>query len=97
MSARPISVGMLLAMTEAERAEAIRSLSPKVRRMLAHLASIGAGSAASKAVEHLDNGHERWALDRLDYARTHSHLAAALTAERDFVAEQDELRKQVRG
>lgn len=82
----PTSVGQLLAMSPEARAERIRALSPEVRMKLAHLASIGATSAASKALEHLDAGRsgilrKRWAIERLEYAREHAHLAAHLTSE----------------
>lgn len=81
---QPVSVGQLLAMSSEARAERIRALSPEVRMKLAHLASIGATSAASKALAHLDAGssgilRQRWAIERLEYARDHAHLAAHLT------------------
>jgi len=86
----PISVGQLLAMTAERRAETIKGLSPEVRTKLAHLASIGASSAASKALEHLDAGtsgivRQKWALDRIEYARDHAHLAAHLTTSEEML------------
>jgi hypothetical protein len=81
-----VSVGQLLAMDPEHRAQAIADLSPEVRTKLAHLASIGAGSAAAKALEHLDTSRSGimrhiWAVERIEYAREHAHLAAQLTAD----------------
>lgn len=81
----PISVGQLLAMDDEQRIATIRALSPTVRRKLAHLASIGAASAATKALEHLNSDgvlpRTQWSLERIQYARDHAHLAATLTTD----------------
>jgi hypothetical protein len=81
----PVSVGQLLAMDDEQRIETIRAMPPTARRMLAHLASIGAASAATKALEHLNSDgvlpRTQWSLERIKYAHDHALLAATLTTD----------------
>lgn len=78
----PVSVGQLCAMTAHTRTATIAALSADVRRkLLAHLASLGAREAAKQVRTHLDNGNSSWAASSLAYVAMHADVAAELTAD----------------
>lgn len=78
----PVSNGMLLALTDLERREAVAGLAPETRRALAHIALLGAARGVERSRKHRSSGREVFAERVLSRALELVELAALLTEER---------------